>query len=316
MKTILVSYRISLTNKVSEKQILSRFNGEDDLLNTINDYCDYIHRNIVSYTDSTGNLRTFTLDGLQTLNNDNRNLYGYFDSAYTGEKLKIKEGVTNDILFNVGERDLQSRNFFFYIDVPSGAKYAYVVIQKKSNHAIKGVLENSFNDFLKFKGFLDYRVKLEYAPDYFLLNRMLEFGDLKEIKLIRKALFSTFEEQLLSEGTPNPGVFERILRFNSDSLTVDYKNVLYRLYRERYLDYQQVQVFNESFDEVSFVLSLDSRDKTFYVKDKSKIRSNIDVTSLVEYSDGEPTLESLIRVSVEIIRSSNSSSGDSDSVAA
>jgi len=41
--------------------------------------------------------------------------------------------------------------------------------------------------------------------------------------------------------------------------------------------------------------------KTFYVRNQEKIRSNVDVTSMVQYEDGEPIIDSLIKVSLELI---------------
>ena len=56
------------------------------------------------------------------------------------------------------------------------------------------------------------------------------------------------------------------------------------------------------YDEIAFVLGINGSSKTFYVKNQEKIRSNIDVSSLVDYEEGEPTFESLIKISLDIIR--------------
>lgn len=130
MKVKLITYRVSLTNKVDEKQILSYFNGQEDLLNTVNEFCSYIHQNIKTYTDNIGNRRTFTLEGLQKVEDSKRIIHGFFDSALTGDKIKIKENETNSLIYDVKTKDLQSRNFFFMIYVPKNSKHAYLVIQK------------------------------------------------------------------------------------------------------------------------------------------------------------------------------------------
>lgn len=58
-------YRFSLLNKVKEQQVLSFFNEEEDLLDTMDDFCGYIHKNIRDYIDNQGKYRTFTLSNLQ-----------------------------------------------------------------------------------------------------------------------------------------------------------------------------------------------------------------------------------------------------------
>ena len=45
-------YRFSLLNKVKEQQVLSFYNEEEDLLDTMNDFCGYIHKNIRDYIDN------------------------------------------------------------------------------------------------------------------------------------------------------------------------------------------------------------------------------------------------------------------------
>ncbi|MCR4032528.1 MULTISPECIES: hypothetical protein [Flavobacterium] len=311
MKVKLITYRVSITNKVNEKQTLNYFNGQEDLLNTVNEFCSYIHENIRNYTDNIGNRRTFTLEGLQKVEDSSRIIHGKFDFAYTGDKLKIKESNTNQLLYDVREKDLQSRSFFFFAHVPKNKKNAYLVIQKKANHGVKNVLEHSFNEFLRMKGFSDYRVTLESAPDFNMINRMMEYGDLKEIKLIKNCISSTFNEQFQNNETiPNNGISEIVTKFNKNSRTENYKSDLLRLYRTDFLDYQQVDICGNLFDEVSFVVSLNGLSKTFYVKDKTKIRSDIDVTDHLMFENGEPTVESLIDVSIKLIKNLNGSSDD------
>lgn len=37
-------YRFTLLNKAKEQQVLSFYNEEEDLLETMNDFCGYIHK--------------------------------------------------------------------------------------------------------------------------------------------------------------------------------------------------------------------------------------------------------------------------------
>jgi len=301
MKVKITTYRISLTNNNGEKQILNFFNGEDDFLNIAHNFCSYIFQNRRNYTDNTGNLRTFTLGYSPSLMSEQRCINGYFDSAYTGDVVDIKESTSNDVLYHVTRDKLQSKKFFFFISVPKNSKYAYLVVQRKANHGVKSILETSFSHYLRFLGYDDYRVHIEDAPSYYLLETMLQHGRLKEVKLINKTLMSSFDEQFANEGVVNVGSFDKVLKFGNNARTQMFKTILFQLYRANYSEYQQVHIAHENFDEVSFTIELDDLSKTFYVKDKSKIRSNIDITNLVEIVDEEPTHDSMIQISLDII---------------
>lgn len=301
--TKLITYRFFVSNKVGEKQILNYFNGEEDLLNVGNTFCNHIHQNIKSYIDNTGNKRTFTLDSLQRLNDLERSIYGYFDSALTGDKLKIKDGDTNNLKLDVDLKDLQSRNFFFMFYIPKGKLYGYLIVQKKSNHGVKNILERTFNDFLQMRGFNDYKFCLEYTQNISQLSEMLSNGELKEINLIENRINSTFESQLGEvEGITSEGSYERKIKFTKRSNITSYKEVLLNLYKTNYYDYEKIDLLGLSLDEISFVINYEAISKTFYVKQKSKTRSDIDVTRYLDYRNGEPTLNSLLSVSWRLIR--------------
>lgn len=301
--TKLITYRFWISNKIGEKQILNLFNGEEDLLNVGNTFCSHIHQNIKSYTDNTGNKRTFTLDSLQSLDDSERSIYGYFDSALTGDRLKIKDGETNHLKLDVDLKDLQSRNFFFMFYIPKGKTHGYLIVQKKSNHGVKNILEKTFNDFMQMRGYNDYRFCLEYAQNLSQLSEMLTHGELKEINLIESRIKSSFEAQLLDlGGIDSEGNFERTIRFTKRSNVSNYKKVLYELYKTNYNDYDKVNLLGHNFDEISFVIHHNAVSKTFYVKNKSKTRSDIDVTRYLDFVNGEPTIESMLLISWRLIR--------------
>lgn len=302
MRVKLNTYRISLTNRAGEKQILDYFNGEDDFLIVVNNYCNHVLQNVRNYIDGSGNLRTFTLGDRPNLVEEERYINGYFDSAYTGEIVDIKERQTNDILYTVTPDKLQSKKFFFNVSVPINSKYAYLVVQRKANHGIKNILETSFSEYFRYLGYEGYKIQIEEAPSFYLLENMLENGRLKDIKLLDNSLLSSFQEQFNNVGAINNGSFEKILKFNRDSNTIMFKEVLFRLYRQNYHEEQQIELSGEFFDEVSFTIEFNNLSKTFYVKKKEKIRSNVDITDLVEIENGEPTRVSILNVSLNIIR--------------
>jgi hypothetical protein len=184
MKINFTIYRFSLLNKAKEQQVLSFYNEEEDLLETMDGFCDYLHKNIKDYIDNQGKYRTFTLRGKQKKNIEKRIISGYFDSAYTGERAKVKFGKSNKLKCDIQKMDLISKDFFYLIHVPKKSEYGFLIVQNKENHGIKSIFENEFNSFMRSKGVSNYHLELRQAPPRYFLKNFLEMGNLKEYKLI------------------------------------------------------------------------------------------------------------------------------------
>lgn len=283
-------YRFMLLNKAKEQQVLSFYNEEEDLLDTMNDFCGYIHKNVRDYIDAQGKYRTFTLSDRQKKDLINRNISGYFDSSYTGEKGKIKDRKTNQLKFNIEEKDLFSKEFFYLIHVPKNSKSGFLIVEKKENHGVKSIFENAFNNFMRTKGISNYVLDLRQAPPRYFIQNYLEFGKLKEFKLVEN-------DALL-------GREERVFKLNNDMAEgQNVKNILLELFDTFSSSNEKIPFLNKGeYDEITFVLGVNGSAKTFYVKNHERIRSNVDVSNLIEYSDGQPTTESLIKVSLDIIK--------------
>ena len=315
---ILSVYRLSLENKTKETQVLSRFNGESDFFQIVNEFCNYTFQKIHNYIDNSGRQRSFSLARPPMVNVEERYIVGVFEPGFTGERFKIKDGITNSLKFNVQKRDLQSRELFTLIYVPKNSNYAYLCIQKRENFSIKTVIESTLNLFLNESGYLDFRLNIENAPDYNYLKRMIYQGDLKEIRLINEKGL-VFDEDLYMDALRNVRVDrdEHVLKIGKSSSPTIIKNELARVFYKNYLESEKIYFLgnNQGYDEVSFVLSLDNITKTFYVKDKSRIRSNMDITKLVETENGEIIMNSVVEACLFCIRNIDSSSGDLNNVA-
>lgn len=285
--TILEFYRFTLENRVKEQQVLNFYNEEEDLLDTLNDFCKYIFDNVKKYTDNQGKFRTFTLASLPKLEKENRIIYGFLDSAYTGEYGKIKDVKTNGVKYDLNKNDLFSKDFFFLVYVPKGSKYGFLVMQRKENHGVKTIIQSAFNLFMRAKGVSNYYFELRQAPSRYFINNFFNSGKLKEYKLIRNTSI---------------GREEKVFKLNDKSgIKNDLKNSLINLFNSKNQE-EKIQFLSEDFyDEISFVLNLKGSTKTFYIKNKDKIRSNVDVSHLIEFEEGEPTLSSLVKISLEII---------------
>lgn len=291
-------YRFQLLNKAKEQQVLSFYNEEEDLLNTIDDFCSYIHKNIKSYTDAQGKYRTFSLANNQNTDFDKRVISGYFDSAYTGEYGKIKDRRTSSLKYDILKGDLVSKDFFYLFHIPKNSKYGFFIFQKKENHGVKMVFENAFNSFMRSKGVSNYYLELKYAPPRYLISNFLKSGVLKEFRLIH-SMPKKNEDSLNIDISKE----ERVIKISNSAKSEDIKSVLVELFNNFSTETKIPFLNHGEYDEIAFVINYDGVTKTFYVKNKERIRSSVNVSTMVDFEDGEVTFESLVKVSLELISS-------------
>lgn len=287
-------YRFTLSNKVKEQQVLNLFNEEEDLFETMNDFCSHIHKNVKSYTDVQGKYRTLSLANNQYKDDAKRIITGYLASAYTGEYGKIKDRKTSNTKYDILKGDLFSKDFFYLIHVPKNSKYGFFIFQKKENHGVKVAFESAFNTYMKSRGISNFYFELKHAPARYLINNFLKFGRLREFRLITNAEMSL---------NMSLGREEHVVKLTKTPNIEAVKNVLIGLF-DNFSYESKIPFLNHGeFDEITFVINHDGISKTFYIKDKEKIRTSVNVSTLLDFEKGEPTLESLIRVSLEIIDS-------------
>jgi len=307
MKYIYISYRIALTNKKKEEQILSNFNSGLDFLSLTKEFLDYTHKKVRSYNDSRGNQRTFTLASKAKVNLIERVIHGDFDSAFTGDgSLNIKENETNRLKYDVSKLDLQSRHFLFLFYIPKGSKYAYLILQKKNNYAVKTVLLNAFNEFLNMKGFLDYSVSITPSSNFKNLIESLELGEIKGVKfttISSGALNLVKTDRPLNSFFKNEVSKTEVKPLKNEDISLQ-RSILLSLFSNKYEfdDLIFIPGYAQGLNEISFLVNYEGISKTYYIKNKSKIKSNINVSNKLSFENGSPTRESMIKVAIDMAK--------------
>lgn len=297
-------YRISILNNRKEKQILNYFNGSEDLLNICNEYYHSLKKEQVNYFDNNGNKRTFSITTDIEKQDYDRILVTSFDSAYTGETFDIRDGNTNALNYSANKNELQSRKMFSLVHIPENSKYGYVVFENKSKHGVKIIYEREFQKFLNINGFDNFRIILEPGLNFNYLSNMMEKGKLKKVRLINYRYSK--EVQLSLWGNVNlnaTGEEIKELKFFNQTENDLFKFELYKLFFSR-LDLGDKIKFMSKFvvDEISFEINHNDSSKTFYLKNKNRMRANIDVSNRLKYVGYEPTYESQKAVALDLIQ--------------
>lgn len=297
-------YRVALINKAKEEEFLSRFNGINDLLKESKFYYEFLSKERVEYYDIKGNKRTFSISSDIHYLEENRILISDFDSAYTGETFDIRDGSVNKLVYKVSKEELQSRKMFSLLFIPKNAKYGYVVFENKSKHGVKSIFEKRFNKFLKERGYIDYRLTMTPGLNFNYLSNMIEKGKLKKVRLINNTFSNPIQLSLWGDVKLNQiGEEIRELKFKSKIENSLFKKELHKLFFSR-INKEEKILFMDQYevDDISFEINYNNSSKTFYLKDRSKMRSNIDVTKRLDFIYDEPSEESKRKVAIDLIR--------------
>jgi len=294
------TFKFSILNKNGEKYFLANLPGNIDFQELFEDFCQDILSKTRKFNEN-GKDKSLTLREPHKVDKDQRCIFGKFDAGTTGDPVNINNPETNETNYSVNANEIQARILNFYIQIPKTKQDGFLVLQRKSTHSIKKSLEDNFNIFLIKKGF-DIKFKLNPAPNFKLLEKMMENGELKEInlekKLVANSFTGLFEDSLISD----LGSTITQIKFEKEAIKQPFKEKLKSLYIKNYKDFEQIEIEGNLFDEVSFTFHLNKVTKTFYIKDKSKIRSEIDITSMIEndYS-GEIPLKQFVEISKKLI---------------
>lgn len=299
------TFRFSILNKRGEKHFLANLPGNIDSQDLFDEFCQDIFSNTKKFNEN-GKDKSLTLREPHRFDKTNRQIFGKFDAGTTGDPVNINDPETNETNYSVSSDELQARILNFFIQIPKNKQEGFIILQRKSTHSIQKSFEDCFNNFLVKKGFQGenrIRIKLSHAPNLKLMQRMMDGGELKEINLERNIIPNSFSELFEGGSDSNLGTITTQLKFNKIATKDNFKQVLYNIYNKSYSGDDQVEIDGNFYDEVSFTFYLDKVTKTFYVKDKSKIRSEIDITSMVDNESfrGEIPLDKFVEISIKLI---------------
>lgn len=299
------TFKFSILNKRGEKHFLANLPGNIDFQNLFDEFCTDIFSNTKKFNEN-GRDKSLTLREPHKFDKEKRQIFGKFDAGTTGDPVNINDPETNETHYSVSPDELQARILNFYIQIPKNKQEGFIILQRKSTHSIQKSFEDCFNSFLVRKGFEGdnrIRIKLSHAPNSKLMKRMMDVGELKEINLERNVIPNSFSEFFEGASHSNFGTITTQLTFQKPAVKDNFKQVLYNIYDKSYTGDEQVEIEGNFYDEVSFTFYLDKVTKTFFVKDKTKTRSEIDITSLLDSESlrGEIPLDKFVEISIKLI---------------
>jgi hypothetical protein len=295
-KILFATYQIRIKNNTRDYQLLDRFNGHSDFFDIFKSYTEdlFVNTKTIKRKNIT---KKFTLKEPCTINEIDRTFIGYFNAGLTGIKKSIKndeDPTATD--FEQEKYHTSYQPIFFYLHIPKGKEEAQLIVQKEVSFGIKTDIWNTLNDYFDTLGFLDNRLEISNTLHHSVYKKMMKYGKLNKVELIKKRIPSTPEE--LNSPSQYSGTGRFVTSLTSSSGLGDvYKKWIIGLNvsgdRNKLVEIREL---NDNFDEVEFELELNGSTKKFYVADTRKPMPYIDVTDDLKYdSEEEPTKESLIK---------------------
>jgi len=160
----------------------------------------------------------------------------------------------------------------------------------------------SLNLYLKEKGYSDYLVSITNLLNKRVYDTMMKSGNLKKIDFIKRSIPNTIDElyaspkEYSSKGTLTTTVQSRT------SLSDYWKNAIDKIFvGENKNSVIELNDGNDQVDEIEFELEFRGKIKTFHVMHKQKTQPDIDVTSDIVFVDNQPTIESLVAASEDLV---------------
>ncbi len=184
-----------------------------------------------------------------------------------------------------------------------------MILQRRARYGVKTALSRLLQIWLKEKGFTESRPEIRSVYNSKIFFNMIENGNLRKVNFVLNHVPSTIDDYMTNNEAAIHESGQTITTFSSKTtLSNWWKSFIFKKYtkgqQETLVELVETDNENDNFikyDEIAVELELNGTKKTFYANNKSRVAPEREVSSELVYSDGEPTLESLLMQCEEII---------------
>ncbi|MEO8884432.1 MAG: hypothetical protein ABI367_00100 [Mucilaginibacter sp.] len=304
-KIYLSTFNIKVLDR-REETVLNLFNNNEDFFDFFKDFADDVFKNVRKthgYSDNTTLHLAF--DEPVKHDKDLRVFYGYISSGVGGDRYKVRNSGETETKFESNpDSDITYRDLFFYLQLPIGQKFGYLILQKKRDFGVKGSIQKALNKYFQEKGYPGYRATINNMLNGRVFDKMMSNGNLKNIDFIKKSIPSTLDDLYLNGLKKDKGVLTTSIR-SSTSLSGYWKDFIKQYYKKQYKE--NIIELNDglenldNLDEIEFEVELKGKKKTFHVLAKNRTLPDVEVSDDLDFIRNEPTTESLVKVADSLI---------------
>lgn len=277
-----------------ENVFLSRFNDpQQDFLVVFEEFLNYrVGNHFRGAKDKQGRRKSlyFRADNLRRI--DERTIHGFIYSGLSGEKGDVVNDRTGEDLYTMEDNHAKILPTYFFLHVPKNRKDAYLILQKKSNYGIKGLLEDAFADYFN-KLSINFILEVNNFLVSLVFEKMLKVGRIFEMSFVKNRIEDNIED-LYDQGAKNKRIPGKTVTKITTKGGFPVSGLLKRLYFGSQKDGMvEIPELNDRFDEVDFDMDYNGSKKTFHMKNVGRTTPDFNVTDQVEVVDNIPTYESL-----------------------
>jgi hypothetical protein len=320
-KVLLAVYAIEIY-RGADSQLPGKFGGNVDLLTLFDEFVDFVFKSARFLPGAEGKKShrfTYCNHTLPKLDTDTRELYGFFYSGRDGDRFNAakysKNSLSNEpeLEANVTSDMFVMRDSFFYLKVPQGVgkKRAYLILQRADGEGIKGLVLHFLLEFMRSKGLQDFRIiTRNLVPDK-LFKNMLDDGFFKELTLVRYGVPPIMEKSGNKDNLLPVKRGKVKLIYQATDLGDNFKEWGLKALggtKKSKFETQDTRVVvevggqKEAYDEVSMLLELNGKKKTFHLSNNNLTQPDVDVTKSVRYNEhGRLRLDHLLEQARELV---------------
>lgn len=278
-----------------EPLFLSRFNEtNDDFLETFKLFLNYrIGNHYRGERDKQGRTKSlyFKTENLKII--DERTIHGFIHTGLSGEKGDVVNDRTGEDLYTMENFHAKILPTYFFLHIPENRKDGYLILQKKNNYGIKGLLERAFEDYFTNLG-LNLMLEVNNFLVSLVFEKMLNVGRIYEMSFIRNQIEDNIED-MYDNGNKNSRIPGKTKTTISTKYGFPVKGILSRLYHGALKDGMvEIPELHQRYDEVDFEMEYNGSRKTFHMKNVKRTTPDFNVSEHIEFDNSDlPTYESL-----------------------
>ena len=187
-KILLSTFQLSVKDrKLRTDQLLTHFNGKDDILPVLVDFFNDLYTNKRKQT--VGEDKTthhFTIKGVPEIDYDKRIIYGFIDSGIGSESSTLRDVTTNNDLLELNpDQHALFKDLFFYCKIPSRSTRGFLILERRSGFGVKIALWTLLKKWFRQLGYMQSDIILSNVINGEVFNNMLKRGNLKKIEFVR-----------------------------------------------------------------------------------------------------------------------------------
>ncbi len=216
-----------------------------------------------------------------------------------GEESEIVDSETGATTHTKSVDEADVMPFGGCVIVPCGQyTEGIILVQSLGRNGITSVVKKKFNEYIRG---IDQQLRVVFSPivPRTYMERILEYGKLKQIRLVSYGINDDDAERFGVDRGTTRVVQERVLR-RPEGFVRNKMDRLMQCIRGEITYDAIIQVDDFEIDDLKLEFTMGNRNKTISMRGLDQLVINEDVTDDVNLENGHPIFESLCRVMKEI----------------